>query len=373
MDKAVKKILLVQLFSNGDCLYATTIARQIKNDYPDCVLTWAIADFCKEIIYLNPYVDHIRAVNEVPKNDVKSFRKFKKKLVAEKAEGVWDELFVINNMDKNQALYDGTIRGMILRAYPRKITVPLQPVLVLSDEEKNKVNIFSRKNNLSNFKNVILWEYAPQSGQSQLSFDLVMRLSNKLIQIPSTCVILSSANSFQSTNNIIDASVLSVRENAALSHYCTLLIGCSSGITWLCTSSEGKMLPMIQLLNPHTAFINAPSVDFTRYGISINNLIEMTEIDELKIYECVKLVVENRIITAKELYNQPIHLQFNTTRKVVYNMLCYLQFGSILKHIKIMTAIYGLNIEFIKQLCLAIITFPFKLIFNVYKKKAIRM
>ena len=47
-----KNILLVQLFSNGDCLYATTIARQIKQDYPGCKLTWAIASFCKDIIVI---------------------------------------------------------------------------------------------------------------------------------------------------------------------------------------------------------------------------------------------------------------------------------------------------------------------------------
>ncbi len=373
MNKAVKKILLVQLFSNGDCLYATTVARQIKNDYPNCELTWAIAGFCKDIISLNPYVDHIRVVNDVPKNDNKSFRKFKKKVFSEKAEGIWDEVFVTSNMDNNQALYDGTIRGMVLRAYPHKITVPLQSVLVLSEKEINNVAAFSQKNNLSNFKNVILWEYAPQSGQSQLSFDLVMRLSKQLILIPSTCVILSSANAFQSTDQIIDASVLSVRENAALSHYCSLLIGCSSGITWLCASSAGKMLPMIQLLNPYTAFINAPSVDFTRYDINTKHLIEMTSIDEEKIYECVKIVIEKSFSTAREKYNQPLPLQFNTTRKVVYNMLCYLQFGAILKHAKIMLSIYGFNLEFLKQLFLAIITAPFKLISNLYTKKAIKL
>ena len=60
---APKKILLLQLMSNGDCLYATAIARQIKEDNPGCQLTWAIASFCKTIIDGNPYVD---AVWEIP-------------------------------------------------------------------------------------------------------------------------------------------------------------------------------------------------------------------------------------------------------------------------------------------------------------------
>ena len=37
------KVSLVQLDANGDCLYATTIARQIKQDYPGCHLTWWIS------------------------------------------------------------------------------------------------------------------------------------------------------------------------------------------------------------------------------------------------------------------------------------------------------------------------------------------
>ena len=42
-----KKIILVQLYSNGDCLYATAVARQIKQDFPGSHLTWAIAHFVK--------------------------------------------------------------------------------------------------------------------------------------------------------------------------------------------------------------------------------------------------------------------------------------------------------------------------------------
>ena len=54
-----KRIALVQLFSNGDCLYATTVARQIKTDYPGCYLAWVIAGFCKNILDENPFVDEV--------------------------------------------------------------------------------------------------------------------------------------------------------------------------------------------------------------------------------------------------------------------------------------------------------------------------
>ena len=55
-----KKILLAQLNSNGDCIYATVIAKQIKEiDYPNCHLTWAISNKCKQSILHNPHVDEI--------------------------------------------------------------------------------------------------------------------------------------------------------------------------------------------------------------------------------------------------------------------------------------------------------------------------
>lgn len=368
MDK-LKRILLVQLYSNGDCLYATAVARQIKQDFPGCHLSWIIAGFCQKIIANNPYVDEILVTDEVPKNDIIAFRKLKKKVQEEKRKGVWDEVFITHNMDDNQALYDGTIRGMIFRAYPYPVTVPVQPVLVLSEEEKNTVKRFAEKNRLSSFTNCILWEYAPQSGQSVLSFDFVRNVAEKIIQTPGTCVMLSSANSFTGTAQIIDASSLSVRENAALTYYCSLLIGCSSGITWLSTSSAARQLPMLQLLDPQAYFRNAPSVDFSRYGISTRELIELVEFDEHKIINAVRTIAEKGIIPAKEQYNEQLPLQFNTTRKIVYNLLCYLQFNAIARHYRITTTIYGRHPVFIKQFILGFLTFPFKLVANKWRKR----
>ncbi len=364
-----KKIILVQLFSNGDCLYATAIARQIKKDFPDCHLTWAISGFCKNIISSNPYIDEIKEVNEVPKNDVVAFRKFKRKIFKEKKRGKWDKVFVTHNMDENQALYDGTIRGMIFRAYAKPVNVPIQPVLILNDDEKEKVKQFAFQHQLSKFKNLILWEYAPQSGQSVLNFDFVKKIAEKITGIPGTCVILSSGQSFTGTDKIIDASALSVRENAELTHYCTLLIGCSSGITWLSTSTAAKQLPMLQLLNPQAYFLNAPSEDFHRFGILREDLIEMTNINEDRIFDCIKTIIDDNFETAKTIFNDKLLLQFNTTRKIIYNLLCYLHFRAIIKHYRIITSVYGRQPEFLKQFYLAIITFPFKLIANFWKKR----
>lgn len=365
-----KKILLVHLYSNGDCLYATAIARQIKNDFQGCHLTWAISGSCKNIITLNPFVDAVWEINDVPKDNVAALRKFKKKVLQQKKSGIWDEAFITHNGDSNLAFYDGTIRGMVLRAYPYSVSVPVQPILVLSDEETKRVNLFAERHHLKRYKHVILWEYAPLSGQIKFDNSFIRSLAEKIVDLPSTCVILSSAQSFTSSNEkIIDASQLSVRENAALTHYCTLLIGCSSGITWLCTSSAANLLPMVQLLNLNADFLNPPSVDFSRNGISTLNLIELTRMDPDLIYNCVRKIIEENFQEAKKQYNTAIIPSFKTTGKIVYNLMCYLQFGAVIKHYKVITSVYGRQPRLIKEFLSGIITFPFKLIGNVWRKK----
>lgn len=362
-------ILMVHLFANGDCLYATAIARQIKRDYPNCHLTWAIAPFCQPILIGNPFVDEVRVVEEVPRNDTYAFKNFRKKIEQEKAEGRWDELFITSNIDANQAYYDGTIRGMILRSYPGKITVPIQPILNMQRDEIDRVDQFCQEHQLHRFKKIILWEYAPQSGQSELSKELVWEVSRRLTQSLDVAVILSSPHRFESEAQIIDASPLSIRENAALSHHCHLLIGCSSGITWLCTSTAGKQLPMLQLLNPNALFLNAPSIDFTRFGLSTDELIEMTSWDASKIVACVEQMLTGKMLTAKQEFNQIILLSFKTTEKIIYDRLCFLQFGALSTHIRIMFQQYGWNMALWKSVCTAILGFPFKLIRQFWLKR----
>lgn len=366
-----KKILLVHLYSNGDCLYATAVARQIKKDFPGCHLTWAIAGFCKSIIDHNPDVDAVLEVNEVKKNDTPAYRKWKRKIRAQQAAGMWDEVFFTQNMDANLKYYDGTIRGMILRAYPRKVK-NVQPELRLTSVEIERVQQFADKYALHRFKNIILWEYAPQSGQSELTFDFVMRVSKKIVQMPDTCIILTSANQFNVMGQIFDASELSIRENAALTHYCTLLIGCSSGITWLSTSTAARMLPMIQLLNPHAAFRNIPSVDFERYGLPLNELVELFRFDEALIYEAVKVFIDKGITAARQQLNQSLPPSYVATRNIVYNLLCYGNISGIKEHIGIIKSVDGDHMAINNAVYQALAGFPKKLLGNLYKKKLAR-
>jgi ADP-heptose:LPS heptosyltransferase len=192
-------------------------------------------------------------VTDVTKNDEPAFKKFKKELLNRKDKGEFDEVIITHIMGSNQANYDGCIRSAIFRGYHKSITVPVTPVLRLSIEEKEKANLFAQQHELNKYSQVILFEFAPQSGQSKITKDFAIELAENLTLQKNVAVILSSANKINSINKqVIDGSGLSIRETAALTHYCTFLLGCSSGITWLSTSDAAKQLPMVQLLNPET-------------------------------------------------------------------------------------------------------------------------
>jgi len=94
---------------------------------------------------------------------VKAFRRFKKKVLAQKAEGIYDEVFVTSNMDINQALYDGSIRSCIFRAYPHPIRVPVTPVLRLTAVETEQAAGFAALHRLHEYQQVVLFEYAPRA------------------------------------------------------------------------------------------------------------------------------------------------------------------------------------------------------------------
>jgi len=366
------KILLVQLYSNGDCLYATAVARQIKQDYPDAHLTWAIADFCKQIIAGNPYIDDLLIVNSVPKNDVVAYRRFRKNLYEQKKQGHWGKVIITNLIDNRQANYDGCIRSAIFRGYGKKISFPVQPVLELTNNEKDKVAAFAREHNLSTYREVILFEFAPQSGQSTIDFPFAIRLAEDLAKRSDIAIILSSANRItHASSQIIDGSVLTLRETAAITHYCSFLIGCSSGITWISTSSAAKQLPMVQLLNPDTRWVNPISRDFERFGIPAHSLIELIDFDKEKLMLVLREAFDN-FTDARKRFHQAIPLHFKTTRNIVYNLLCYLQFASIWQHIKVNAEIHGHRLKFYKELLLAILLFPLRLSSNILRKKILR-
>jgi hypothetical protein len=301
-----KRILLGQLNSNGDCLYATTIAKQIKKDFPGCHLTWAIGSMCRSIIDGNPDVDEVWVIplaNIAEVGDV--WRSFVLEAADRKKNGDFDEVF-FTQITGNKHQYDGTIRSSIFRGYPHQISVSVSPVLRLSALEVENVRRFAESNRLSEKKNVILFETSPQSGQSFLTLDFAKEVANMVVHaIADSCVILSSNMPFVSdSESIIDGSTLSLRENAELSKYCNLLVGGSSGISWCCTSDWAKPLPMIQLLKTDAIWFNSVVNDHEQWGLPTDTIIEMKECPADKVFQCISTVLLEGFDKARSRYHE---------------------------------------------------------------------
>lgn len=302
-----RKFLIGQLACFGDCLYATTIAKQIKHDYPDSHVTWAIASRYRSILELNPYVD---AIWEVPINDGDYYdagwEKFEKEALLRKKNGEFDEVIFSQVIPRNLLHFQGTIRNTILGAYGRPITVSREPVVRLSAQEIENVKTFADKNNVREYRNAVLFEFEAGSRQSRLNVEHALNISRAMTAVnKDVCFIMSSSEKTNETNpRIIDASSLTYRENAELTKYCTLLVGCSSGITWLSTSDWAKKLPMVQVLDKHSAYFAGVSYDLRMNGLDDQKVIEILSFSEKKIVDCILTVLRGDFSGARKKYHE---------------------------------------------------------------------
>jgi hypothetical protein len=372
---APMKILLIQLYSNGDCLYATTIAKQIKQDYPGCHLTWAIADYCKDIIYNNPDVDERSIIKEINNNNWEQhWKKFTEQVSQWRKEKRFDKIFFTQVVGSNLANYDYCIRSSIFRGYDKSVTVDVQPILKLTNEEINDVDDFAKNHRLKDYSQIILMEFSPRSGQANFSLDTALPIAKKLVTDSSVAVILSS-NQPVSYNNksIIDGSALSLRQTAHLSKYCTLLVGCSSGITWATTSTAGKKIPMIQILDPNAYWMNSVVNDHKRFGLAGDFIIEIPDSSsEEKIFECISTVINKGFESAKNSFNTAMPVQFRITRGIISYLLGKGNIKAALKHIRINLKLFGWKYGLIKSIILGVTTFPIVNYLNKKKTQSLR-
>lgn len=284
-------ILLVHLVANGDCLMATTIARQIKKDFPGCRLTWAISYKCRQIIDNNPDVDDVWEIvygdGESPTGRGGVWDRVKCEAEKRRAAGEFDLIFYTQVCPDNICRFDGSTRSSTFRNYPNPISVPVNPVVRLFDQERQKVESFASRNKLRCFQRVILLECTPGSGQSNLNQEKGIAIARNLVSgRTDTAVVITTHIPFESPHpQIIDGSCLSLRENVELSKYCTLFVGCSSGITWLLTSDFAKQLPMVLFLSPDVmgATFASLAYDLEHWGLPTEHIIESGrgEIDEM--------------------------------------------------------------------------------------------
>jgi len=355
----MQKILIGHLGSFGDCLYATAIARQIKSDYPACHLTWAIGAKYQSVIFNNPFIDKIWVIEN---NDYyfEGWELFEKECDRLKNEGVFDLVFFTQIYPHNLCLFNGTIRGSILNAYPKKIS-NVTPVMELTSEEIRNVDSFISKNNLKD-KQIIVFEFAPNSRQSFVSTQFAIEASILILQkVAANFVVVLSSHLKIETNiiNIIDGSSLSFRENAELLNRAKLFIGCSSGLTWLSTSNWVKTIPTIQLLNPNAYWFAGVIYDFEYYGIDHQHIIELKKCKPDYLAHCVDIVTNDGIQKSKLKYNwiaKPKY--FYSYRHLHYQFLSKFQFQSMKTLHQAYSERHGFKIIFVIYTILNILLLP---------------
>jgi hypothetical protein len=368
---APSRILLIQLFSNGDCLYATSVARQIKLDYPGCHLTWAIADYCRNIIFNNPFIDDILVIEKINFNNWEQHQKEFQRWVRQlKKEGRFDKIVFPQLIGVNYSNYDQCIRSGIFRGYDRPITVPVQPVLSLTEEEKTRVREFVSQTDLGSYRHAILFEFAGRSGQSRLSADTALSIADRVTRELAVAVILSSPVKVAYSNpSILDAGHLSLREIAYLSHYCHLLVGCSSGVTWVTTSDAGKCLNMIQVLDPNAYWFNSVVNDHKRFGLPVDHIIEMDDSSAERVYDCIAAVIAEGFGRARGRYHSDFPIQFRITRGILCYLLGWGRVGAAIHHIRLNLGLYGFKPKLVKAIFLGLTTFPIVNYMNKRKTK----
>jgi cephalosporin hydroxylase len=307
------RVALVQLAAYGDCLFATLIARQIKRDHPGCHLTWVIGDKFASILEENPHVDAVHKI-------VLSSRAEAFSSGWEKAK-IWvSDQIRIGNLEKvhftqifpdNLRYYDGLIRTTIYGAYGKPITGPHLPELFLREAERRNVADFAAKHCLREFKHVFLFECGPGSGQSPMTPARAEALAHALGKSHPEVVFLMSSSELlvRPSPQVVDASPLTYRENAALARYCTGLVGCFSGITVLTTSTAGKALPMLQILTKSNGVFRWGSVamDFRRLRLDESRVIEMAEPSDPRIISCIeKWLSESHSAARREFHEESV-------------------------------------------------------------------
>jgi len=319
------RVLLGHLGSNGDCLYATTVARQIKHDFPGCHLTWGIASACRDVIAHNPDVD---AVWEIAMPDLRdvlpAWPAFEKAALARRDRGDFDQVFFTQIAPNNFRNYDGTIRPSILRNYGRPITVPVETTIGLSREETERVADWVRENRLDHYRDLVVMECSSKSGQSFLKPVLAIAIA-EIASARNTDVafVISTHETVRSENpRIVSGGALSLRETAALMHFATLFVGCGSGVTVVATSPSARPeLPNIQILNRYTSVFASFRHDFEYFGKQTTQFLETTTCNVARLADIVDLSLRKGIAEARGLYNRPVPIEFSWYLSLVDKML----------------------------------------------------
>jgi hypothetical protein len=308
-------VLIGMLGSNGDCLYATAIARQIKRDFPGCHLTWAISSLCSKVLYNNSDIDELWEIPVASWPEIgRAWMLFEIEAHQLAAKGRFDHIFLPQIWPSRFANYDGTVRPSIFRNFGHPVTVPVDVTIDLDEAETAAVDEWLRQTPAADASQVVLFESSSKSGQSFMTVDLALELAEAITAERPKAVVIISSHEAKATENprILSAAHLSIRQTARLTHHVDLFVGSGSGLTVAATSGAAKQgLPNIQVLNRHTSVYASFRHDFAYFGKPTEHFMEITSTEEGHLKTAVLMAVNEGFRAAKAAYDDPVPLTFD--------------------------------------------------------------
>lgn len=320
----MKRVLLGQMNANGDCLYATILARQIKHDDPGCHLTWAVSRRCADVLANNPDIDAVwiwdAPIGLGPVPDERAWGAFETAVLRrQQGPDAFDRVCLSQIWPRNFQHFDGTVRPSILRAWDAPITVPIDSTIRLAPAEEERVAAFVRNHGLDGSRRRILFECAANSGQSFVTPDFALEVAGLVEQSLPGCQFILSTHARRPTTlpNVIWADDLGIRENLALTWHADLFIGCGSGLTVVSTADAAAPLPNIQVLTAATSVYASFHHDFLHFGKPADRFVEMGDPDAAAVAAAAIACLTDGVAMARERWHRPLPLHFNFYRELI--------------------------------------------------------
>lgn len=317
----MRRVLIGQLGSNGDCLYTTAVARQIKRDHPGCHLTWAIGRLSRSVLVNNADIDEIWELPQASwADDPRLWTLFETEAHRLADAGEFDAVHLTQISPARFANYDGTIRPSIFRNYGAPIDGPVDVTISLTAEEIAAVDTWFAGSAAADASQVILFECSSKSGQSFMTVDLALQIAERITAERQKAVVIISTHEALRTDNprILTCGFLSIRQMARLTHFVDLFVGCGSGITVAATSGAAKpKLPSVQVLKRSTSVYASFRTDFRHFGKLHAQFLEITREEPEHLCRVVLDCLNHGFGTAQAEHDDPVPLTFQWYRQLI--------------------------------------------------------
>jgi hypothetical protein len=311
----------------------------------------------RHVIDHNPHVDEVWEIS-LDRRDAMApvWSSFEQEARERCKRNEFDDAYFTQISPAHYENFDGTVRASIFRGYPRPITVPVTPVIRLGNDEIERVTTFVRQHHLGEDGPAIIFECSPLSGQSFMTPQWAVDLAKGLQRfLPGIRVVMSSAIPPGSDcTALVDGSTLRFREFAELTRHCALLVGCSSGLTWLCTSDAARPIPMIQLLSKKVAMYGAVVHDLQYWGLPHEHVIEIFDEKPELALQCVVELLTKGVSHARSRFHEPLNLRMNHYFAVILSQLRKGKYLTAARSLRHTVERYGLRGELIRDFALEV-------------------